>query len=257
MIYDCFTFYNELDLLEIRLNELDPIVDKFVLVEAEKSHQNKEKILYFENNKHKFTKFLNKIIHIIVPSTEFKDSDPWYNEQFQRKCILDGLYDVTDDDFIIVSDVDEIPRAEAVLEAVQNYTAPAAFNQLYFYYYLNTQMVVNGKTYNEGSVLLKKSNFENDTRVVRNKTNFPWVPIQNGGWHFSFLGNGDTVYNKIQNYAHSEFNDTPKDTIEQRFNFLKDPFNRSGHIFHKRDDLSFLPNYVINNLNKFQQYIKK
>ena len=56
-IYDCFTFYNELDLLEIRLNELNDVVDGFILVEAEQSHQNKSKPLFFQDNKNRYEKF--------------------------------------------------------------------------------------------------------------------------------------------------------------------------------------------------------
>ena len=61
MLFDCFTFYNELELLEIRLNCLDTFVDKFVLVESTKTFTNKDKELYFDNNKAKYSKFLNKI----------------------------------------------------------------------------------------------------------------------------------------------------------------------------------------------------
>lgn len=66
MVYDCFTFFNELDLLEIRLNTLDSVVDRFVLVEANKTFSNMEKPLYFKENEGRFEKFKDKIIHIVV-----------------------------------------------------------------------------------------------------------------------------------------------------------------------------------------------
>ena len=66
MIYDCFMFFNELDVLEIRLNELYHAVDKFILVEATKTHAGKDKTLFFNENKQKFSKFLDKIQHIII-----------------------------------------------------------------------------------------------------------------------------------------------------------------------------------------------
>ena len=71
-VYDCFTFFNEFELLEIRLNELDSVVDKFVLVEASKTHQGKEKPLFYNENKDRFKKFQDKIIHVIV---DFPDND--------------------------------------------------------------------------------------------------------------------------------------------------------------------------------------
>lgn len=66
MIYDCFTFFNELELLELRLHELADVVDKFVLVEATKTHSNKSKPLYYWENRSRFGEFHDKIIHIIV-----------------------------------------------------------------------------------------------------------------------------------------------------------------------------------------------
>ena len=66
MIFDCFSFFNELDILEIRLNVLAPVVDKFVLVEAVRRHSGEPKELYFEKNKQRFAPFLDKIIHVVV-----------------------------------------------------------------------------------------------------------------------------------------------------------------------------------------------
>ena len=86
MIYDCFTFFNEFDLLEIRLNELDSVVDKFVLVEATKTFSGKDKPLYFNENKNKFNKFLNKIIHVIVDEYPNLNGD-WVIENHQRNEI--------------------------------------------------------------------------------------------------------------------------------------------------------------------------
>ena len=128
MIYDCFTFFNELDLLEIRLNILNEVVDKFVLVEATRTHRGNPKPLYFKENKKRFAPFLDKIIHIVVDSYEpvekyiaSKDSDPklhsWAYENFQRHAIIHGLDDLKDEDSLIISDLDEIPTAEAVRRA--------------------------------------------------------------------------------------------------------------------------------------------
>src|SRR3954464_1583382 len=92
MIYDCFTFFNELDLLEIRLNELDPVVDKFVLVEATKTHQGKDKPLYFLENKARYEKFLAKIIHVVVNEyPDYEGKSAWLLEHHQRNMIIEGL----------------------------------------------------------------------------------------------------------------------------------------------------------------------
>src|SRR6187551_3132995 len=101
MIYDCFPFFNELDILEIRLNSLNDSVDRFVLVESTRTHQGKPKELYYQNNKDRYAQFHSKIIHVI--SDVFPDSvhTPWQYEQFQRTEIKRGLVNCIPDDVII------------------------------------------------------------------------------------------------------------------------------------------------------------
>lgn len=96
MVYDCFPFFNELDLLELRLRELSPVVDKFVLVEATRTFQKKEKPLVFEENKNRFSSFLDKIEHIVVGKFpgffyKFRVPNAWDYENFQRDQISIGL----------------------------------------------------------------------------------------------------------------------------------------------------------------------
>src|SRR5689334_5945992 len=113
MIYDCFIFFNELELLDIRLNILNEVVDKFVLVEATQTHQYKPKPLYYSDNKERFKAFHDKIIHLIVdelpPNPTNGPRNSWDMERFQRNCIARGLNDCKPDDVIIISDLDEIP----------------------------------------------------------------------------------------------------------------------------------------------------
>ena len=125
MIFDCFTFFNELDLLEIRLHTLKDVVDKFVIAEATRTHTGKPKELVFDKNRSRFAEFKDKIVHVVVdnllPEEEVsKDSYnlPWINENRQRNALIKGLSNVDDGDVIIVSDVDEIPRPERIAEAI-------------------------------------------------------------------------------------------------------------------------------------------
>lgn len=108
MTYDCFPFFNELDILEIRLNTLDKHVDKFVLVEASKTQSLLDKPYFFEENKARYSKFLNKIIHVKV--SDNPDLPGWVMENHQRNCITRGLVDCNGEDTILISDVDEIPN---------------------------------------------------------------------------------------------------------------------------------------------------
>ena len=106
MIYDCFSYWDEDLLLDLRLNILNEFVDHFVIVEGNKTWQNNKKDLKFNINN--FNKFKNKIIYI--PVTDMPDGDnPYIRENFQRNCISRGLRNANEDDLIIVSDLDEIP----------------------------------------------------------------------------------------------------------------------------------------------------
>ena len=121
MIYDCFPFFNELDILEIRLNTLYDTVDYFVITEANKTHTGKRKAYVFEQNKDRFSKFLDKIIYIKVDDfPNFEDSkasddgNKWMYENYQRDAIMKGLTNCKPDDIVIISDCDEIPNPKAI-----------------------------------------------------------------------------------------------------------------------------------------------
>jgi beta-1,4-mannosyl-glycoprotein beta-1,4-N-acetylglucosaminyltransferase len=118
MLIDAFMFFDELELLEIRLHELDSIVERFILVEAPITHSGREKPLVFLENKHLFERFLPKIEHLIVldmPST----GDPWIRERWQRAAIMRGINPSWNSyDLMISSDVDEIPKASSIRAAL-------------------------------------------------------------------------------------------------------------------------------------------
>ena len=105
-IYDCFTFYNELDLLELRLTELYDFVDHFVLVEADTTYTSRPKPFYYEENKSRYSQWADKIIHIKVTDMPH-DPDAWVNDRWQRDQIMRGIVEADDDDIIIVEDADE------------------------------------------------------------------------------------------------------------------------------------------------------
>ena len=108
MIYDCFTFFNELDLLEIRLHTLKDVVDKFVIAEATRTHTGKSKNLVFAENRMRFSEFEDKIIYIRVDdllSEEEVVKDiynlPWVNENRQRNALIKGLVNAGDNDILV------------------------------------------------------------------------------------------------------------------------------------------------------------
>ena len=144
-IIDCFTFYNELDLLTYRLNILNDVVDYFILVEATDTHAGFVKPLFYNENKHLFEKFKDKIIHIIVddfsfkhPNIDFTKDNQWENERYQRNCIKKGLdkLRLNNQDLIIIADLDEIPDPNTLLKIKQqNIKINIVKLELDFYYY--------------------------------------------------------------------------------------------------------------------------
>jgi beta-1,4-mannosyl-glycoprotein beta-1,4-N-acetylglucosaminyltransferase len=106
-IYDCFSFYNEVDLLEIRLEELYDHVDHFVISEAGTTHSGKPKDFILLDNWERFKPWADKIIHVKVDDMPgVIDGNCWHNERHQRNCLERGLVDATDDDILLVGDVD-------------------------------------------------------------------------------------------------------------------------------------------------------
>ena len=116
-VIDVFPFFNELDILEIRLNVLDPYVDYFILSEATKTFSGLDKPLYYQENKERFAKFEDKIIHNIVEDNTDPNLHPYERDIFQKNSIKEIVMEkASDDDAIIWSDVDEVPNPEAIEE---------------------------------------------------------------------------------------------------------------------------------------------
>jgi beta-1,4-mannosyl-glycoprotein beta-1,4-N-acetylglucosaminyltransferase len=136
-VYDCFTFFNELDILEIRLNELDPVVDYFVLVEATKTFSGQPKKLIFHENNARYSAFLDKIIHVVVDDMPpVLTNDRWKLEIYQRRSISRALTKCENDDIILISDVDEIPDVrilESIIERVHKESLYNDFKELLYY----------------------------------------------------------------------------------------------------------------------------
>ncbi len=199
-VVDAFIFCNELDQLDIRLAELDEVVDVFVLVEGTRYHNNTPKELFFENSRERYAKYLHKIRHVVVDDWPENPTDAWVYERHQRDAIMHGLTDCKDNDIIIIGDADEIPSAEAV----RNYSVSQGLcrlKQRMFYYYLNCEN-------KEGWDWQKIAPY----RIVKQLTpcgvryppsNAPL--IESAGWHFSMMGGSEAVKQKLRTYSHQEF----------------------------------------------------
>jgi beta-1,4-mannosyl-glycoprotein beta-1,4-N-acetylglucosaminyltransferase len=263
-IYDCFAFFNELDVLELRLRELWDVVDHFVVVEATRSFQKKEKPLFFEQNKERFREFESKIIHVVVDRfptfwTKFRPVTTWHYEIHQREAILKGLVDASPDDLVIVSDLDEIPLPEKVRE-YSSLSGIRVFEQFQSYYFLNyvcthiydyegravAQRNRDGYGRWRGSVMLEKKLIKNieETRRHRDHEGPHITVIPDGGWHFSFMGGIEKVMYKIDSWAHVEYNNERYNTRERVIQSIldgRDIFQGSSRYELKDLETSGLP----------------
>jgi hypothetical protein len=273
-VYDCFIFFNELDLLEIRLNELKDVVDYFVLVEWSLTHSGKKKPFYFEENKFKYSEFLDKIIHVKVndkpniPARAGRNGT-FHNrhdmEWYQRNCIDRGLVECKEDDIIIVSDVDEIPTRQSIIDCkkiLEKQNTFVSFKQRFFYYKLNGMCTLDGKNSVDwwGPAACKKKLYTGgqDLRNTKGKNK---SVIKEGGWHFSYLGDSETIIKKIESYSHAEWDNEyikNPERIQDCINQGSDLFGRPGRprqVYIKIDNT--FPEYVLKNIEKFKHFIKQ
>ena len=206
MIIDTFPFFNEIELLDLRLNYLNNSVDKFVLVEGTKSHQGKDKKLYFEENKSEFKKFENKIVHHIIddypPIEDKKKIDHFIYDYHTRNGIGFALEKLktSSNDILLISDVDEIPNYNFFSKFRGNITV---FKQYMLYFHLNLRCTGFEYDYGDGlwggTKMLYLKNFTTAQKIRNIKSKkYGWWRfdkpkldfIMNAGWHFRFLGDG-------------------------------------------------------------------
>ena len=278
MVYDCFSFYNELDLLEIRLNVLKDVVDRFVLVEATQTHTGKSKPLYYEENKTRFAAFADKIIHVVVddfPAADVADSErrlSWMRENFQRNAVVRGLVDAHDDDLVMVSDVDEIPSPYAVQTACAK-KGVIVCEQLLCNYYLNFvsyttpiwpgTKIVRYKDFCESETYSKMGVSEYvDERVnvgptaTRLRYLDPTSRIHRAGWHFSYLGGAKAIVAKIDAIAveYRDGNNTREEWVAKTIEQGLDVCGCGRRFFAVPLDARF-PDWIRNNTERFADLI--
>jgi len=198
-IFDCFLFFNELEILELRLLTLSEVVDYFVLVEANKTFTDNKKEFFFEENRNRFKEYLDKIIYVKVKDAPHwnKHENVWSIEYFQRDCITRGLTTARDEDKIIISDVDEIPDPERILQ-IKHLNDTIALNQYLFYYYVNCMAP---RTWN-GSIITPFKNML-PPQKLRDLARKGLNKIEGSGWHYSYMGGVDRIRLKLDNLSNA------------------------------------------------------
>ncbi|NGX31395.1 MAG: hypothetical protein K940chlam8_00763 [Chlamydiae bacterium] len=276
-VYDCFPFFNEVEQLKIRLSELDDVVDVFVLVEATKTFQGKDKELLFEKNKQEFKPFLKKIVHVVVEDMP-EGKNHWVRDYHQRNSIMRGLKDAKENDLILIGDVDEIPKNAVIAQIKKTGKMGERYvlGNRYFWGYLNkwAQKIPRFRKWDKtnpevpewpGTIVVffkdLKQHSPEALRGIR-KRDPSYKVIWNAGWHFSWQGGVDRIITKVESYAHTEYNNAwkknpqnIKKSLENKEPFLKDGSDEG--LFVPIDD-SF-PKYIRDNQAYFEElgWIKK
>jgi beta-1,4-mannosyl-glycoprotein beta-1,4-N-acetylglucosaminyltransferase len=255
VIIDCFPFFDELDLLEVRLHELSDVVDMFVLSEATRTFTGKPKPLYFDANKKRFMEFSDKIEHVVIDTYNASDlHDPWNMDYYQKQQGLDAAIErfcLGSNDIIILSDCDEILKADSVKKAIKVMGKTVTMKMPLFNYWMNCICTSIKWVY------AKLARCEKNLSHRRIRYRKSACTITDAGWHFSFLGD---VKRKLEAYAHTEYNRAPFNTaehIENQKKLGRDLFNRKNYRHKFLDDINYLPEYVLSNMDKFGKYIKK
>ena len=283
MVYDCFQFFNELEMLKIRMNIMDPVVDRFVISEATVTFSGEPKPLYYEEHKDEFAAFADKIIHVVV-----RDTPQGYThdcDTFQKNAVGRGLEGCTDDDIIIFSDLDEIPDPDKVrvicdrIRENEDNAAEKVFHmaQRMFYCYLNMEET-------SGSLLAYCGEFPGivhkkwlGTKICSWKVartmplgELRWpkckdigVRVDDGGWHFGYMGGSGEksvrkrVAEKVKAAAHQEFNNS--EVLSQagdRIDDGRDIFGRKAEFRLVPIDDTY-PAYIREHQEEYSYLIKK
>lgn len=274
IVYDTFSFYNELDLLEIRLHELSDVVDIFILSEATRTHSGLLKPLYYDENREMFAEFNDRIVHLVVddmPMTaeeiakskaqdlfwlesSYQAEDNWVRERHQRNAIMRALAGCDPEDIIMISDVDEIPNATTIAPILSSLCqGSTALHQSLNTYYINWRCT-NMNWYGTKVLRYKDISTPSCDRFHTKASCY----VENGGWHFGYVGGIDRIKSKIKSFAHQEFAvpevldniktflDTKQDALGRQYKYEIIPVNEQN-----------TPKYILENLEKFDYLIYK
>jgi beta-1,4-mannosyl-glycoprotein beta-1,4-N-acetylglucosaminyltransferase len=254
-VIDCFPFFDEFLILDIRFRELYDVVDKFVIMEAKETFSGKEKPLYLsECYKERYAQYADKIEIIVVERSEHKDV--WQREYFQKDHLSkEGLrfLNLDDGDLILFADADEIPR-RSVVESLKNNgfnENGGAFVGPCYYYKFNvktSEISWRPKYISYGKFI----NFD----AHRQDESFP--QIQNGGWHFSYIKTVDKIKEKIESFSHQEYNNNDYNTLEMlqnRINNVEDILQRDWNRLSIVPMDDSYPEYIKENIDNLRMWI--
>ena len=295
-IFDCFMYFDEDIVLDVRLNYLSKYVDKFIIIESRFNHRGEKRDPQF--NIEKFEKFEKKINYILIDKEpdgiekvnendnhEEKSRKFILNaikrENFQRNIISQGIEGADDNDWILISDLDEIPNLKN--NDLKKFESPLVFFKQHMMYYKFNLILENYSWL--GTKACKKKNLKTPQwlRNIKDRP-YPWWRIdtyfsnikyidikiiEQGGWHFSYIKSPEDIEKKLKSYLHHreyDVNPVGVENIRQMINNKKTIYDlkadkRANKFAGSNElikiDLSLLPSYVSENKDKFSEWIEK
>ena len=294
-IFDCFMYFDEDIVLDVRLNYLDKYVDKFIIIESKYNHKGEKRTPLF--NIDKFKKFENKIKYIlkneIPPGIENIKADDnkseiyrksifnaWKRENLQRNQISEGLSDAQEEDWVIISDLDEIPNlSEIKLKNINDNFVFFKQDMMYYKFNLRLENYIW-----VGSKACKMKNLESPQwiRDIKDRKYSWWrvdtyfskkkynniLFVENGGWHFSYLKNPKDIEKKLKSYLHHidyDLNPVGEKGIQEMINNKKTIYNIKADQKENKFDgtnklnkinINLLPSYILENKDKLKDWIE-
>ena len=277
MVIDCIPFFNELDILKLRLHILDPLVDRFVIEEATHTFSGLPKDLCFEKNREMFEEFLPKITYLVVDNSP-EEISTHERDKFQKNALAKALTDASDEDVLILSDVDEIPNPAVLQELVKRFDPDKIYHlaQRNFYCYLNMEEVsgnllsITGEFPGVerrmwlGTKVFAKKNIP-DSGIIDLREISPEDPrsvrVADGGWHFGYMGSchetdvSRRVGTKVVAAAHQEYNtEDVLAEVKDRLILGEDIFGRNAVFQWAVVDESY-PQYLLEHKSEYDYLI--
>lgn len=274
MIYDCIPFFNELDILKLRMHILAPYVDKFVIEESTVTFSGEPKPMIFAENREQFAEFEDKILYVAVDNSPMSGVTTHERDKFQKNQLIRAMGDCKPEDIIIFSDLDEIPNPVTLKQVIDHFDPSKIYHfaQRMFYCFLNMEEV-------SGSLLSITGEFQGiDTKQwlgtkVCSFGNLPKegivylrevspldsasVRVDNGGWHFGYMGGSGEkdvakrIREKVQAAAHQEYSSSRYLTeAVDRLLCGEDIFGRNAKFIRVEIDESY-PAYLREHIDEY------
>ncbi|MBS0309334.1 MAG: beta-1,4-mannosyl-glycoprotein beta-1,4-N-acetylglucosaminyltransferase [Proteobacteria bacterium] len=280
-IYDCFCYFDEDLILELRFETLWNVVDYFVISEAAYSHAGTARPLHFDIDR--FAKYKDKIRYLPLHERPAGENNSWKNENFIRNNLARGLDDAGENDLILISDLDEIPNPARIAAYDPRYLR-GDFEQRYYSYYFNNYRLgevdeqgklIPGSQLHQGSKITTFRHFRDffgsnasSVRIYKSSgllrslrrswfRRFQRQVIADGGWHFTWIYDMDGIIRKIENTAHQEFNTPLYKNPERIREFILS--GRDFHIPNSRYQVQPLdeqfPAYLLQQRERFKDFL--